>query len=127
MERIRNDYCWNLLKDWQEAQKMGLVRIQDFLSDRSDRDLRYLIELALNNCFPLQFVCVKTNSEKYIMVDSLMRKFLQFINNEIPVTVTDERKKFFAEFSIEEQNKILEAEVNSVWISTEQIGQIVSL
>lgn len=63
----------------------------------------------------------------YIIVDILMKKFLQFINNEIPVTATDERQIFFQELSVEEQNKILQAEVNSVWISTEQIEQIISL
>ncbi len=127
MKRIRNDYCWNLLKDWVEAQKKDFIKIQDSLNNRNDIGLKNLIELALNNCFPLQFICVKTNNEMYIIVDVLMKKFLQFINNEIPVTATDERKIFFQELSVEEQNKILQAEVNSVWISTEQIEQIISL
>lgn len=116
MERIRNDYCWNIVKDWQKAQEMGLVKIQHIMDNSSDSCLRNLIELTLNNCFPLQFVCVKTDNEKYIVVDSKMKKFLQFINNETPINVTEEREMFFKELSIEDQNKILAAEVNSVWI-----------
>ena len=120
MERIRNDYCWNIVKDWQKAQEMGLVKIQHIMDNSSDSCLRNLIELTLNNCFPLQFVCVKTDNEKYIVVDSKMKKFLQFINNETPINVTEEREMFFKELSIEDQNKILAAEVNSVWIKNLQ-------
>lgn len=117
MERIGNDYCWNTVKDWREAQKMGFVNLRDFLSGSSEENLRSLVELALNNCFPLQMVCIGTSGEKYIMASSLMRKFLQFINNEIPMICTDKKKMFFEELPEEEQNKILEAQMDSVWIN----------
>lgn len=40
MKRIRNDYCWNLLKDWVEAQKKDFIKIQDSLNNRNDIGLK---------------------------------------------------------------------------------------
>lgn len=118
MERIENNYCWNTVKDWREAQKMGFVKPRDLLNGSSEENLRSLVELALNDCFPLQMVCIGASGEKYIMVNSLMRKFMLFIDNEIPMVGPDKRKMFFEEFPEQKQNQILGAQMNSIWINT---------
>ncbi len=72
--------------------------------------------MAVNNCFPLQIVCVGIKENKYVMVDSLLKKFLSFTNNEIPIIDKVKGEIFFEELSKEKQNSILETKINSVWI-----------
>lgn len=120
MTKVQNRYCWDTVKDWKEAQEMGFTKKSSFLKGSNREKLKAIVDMAGNNCFPLQIVCIIKDKDKYILADDLLDEFLCFINNEIPVLDNNKKEIFFHQLPKEKQKQILEAEVNSVWINMGQ-------
>ena len=49
---------------------MGLVGMHDFLQGNEDEKLLEMIELAVNDCLPLQIMCIKTIAQCFMMQKS---------------------------------------------------------
>lgn len=116
MNRVENNYSWNTIEDWIKAQEMGLVEIGANPQKDENYKMENLINMAEQNCFPLQMVCYQRGDKKYLALDPLMKKFWHFVHNEISVLVNSKKEHYFKDFPVEKQDKILRAAINSVWI-----------
>ena len=116
MNRMENNYSWNTIEDWMKAQEMGLVDLESKSQKKQNLKMENLINMAEQNCFPLQIVCYRQGDKKYLAMDPLMKKFWQFVYNKTSFAVDSKKEYYFKDFSVEKQDKILRAVINSVWI-----------
>ena len=118
MHRIENYYKWKTLKHWKVAIEAGAVRVkiietikpEDFLLEKA-------IELLENNCFPVTIICYQ-NEEKQreIWLTSLWTEIFDFLENGRRVR-RDGKETGFAEMEADEQNAVLNARIESIWIA----------
>lgn len=103
-----------------EAKKCGFVNIQqaDLHMEviETDKCLLKLMEMAEHDCFPVAVVCLKKIDGYVLILDKLIYRLFQFLNNEIFLEGEDKEKIFFADFDSNRKNSILNAQIYSVWI-----------
>lgn len=121
MRRLRNYYCWNTIEDWMGAQKCGLVKLQQadwpVKVSETDKCLLKLLELAEYDCFPEAIVCLKKKEGYVLLLNHLVYRLFQFLNDEISLEGEGGEKVVFAEFGSRRKSAVLKAEIHSVWIA----------
>lgn len=117
MEKMKNIYCWHYLKDWMEAQKMGIIHVIE-AEQKGDGMFRWeqLIHMIHEDCFPQCFLCFRQCNENYLMLTKEQKKVFDFIKNEVLLQEKKGEQHLFSDFPAEFRSKILNAQVDSIWI-----------
>lgn len=121
MRRMHNYYGWETIEDWVKAQNYGLVRLQEIKihenMQENDIYLKKLLEMAECDCFPMSVACMEKGEDYFLVLDSLLYRFFQFLNNNISIEGDEERQFFFEDLIGNKKNRILKAQIHSVWIA----------
>lgn len=121
MRRMHNYYGWETIEDWVKAQNYGLVRLQEIKihenMQENDIYLKKLLEMAECDCFPMSVACMEKGEDYFLVLDSLLYRFFQFLNNNISIEGDEERQIFFEDLIGNKKNRILKAQIHSVWIA----------
>ncbi len=115
MERIENRYCLHSINDWLLAQDQGLVK----KIKREQDSLENILELAGCDCLPMSVVCARHNGNNYMLADEQWDKLFRFLKNEIVIYDGEHRSIHFRDLPSFKQQRILEAQVCSVWVSVD--------
>lgn len=117
MERIKNIYCWDCLRDWFEAENMGIVYVKEIKEmGESMFGWKQLLQMMYENCFPQCFLCFRKNDENYLVLTKEQGNIMDFINDRVPMQEQEGTPQFFSDFPAEYRNRILNAQVDSIWI-----------
>lgn len=125
MEKINNIYCWNHLKDWAEAQNKGLVHVIG--TKQKGEGLfcwEQLIYMAQEDCFPQSLLCFRQGNDNYLILTKEQEMVFNFLRNEVLMRKKEGVAYLFSDFSTEFRNKILNAQVDSIWIKLEKIESV---
>ena len=117
MEKIRNIYCWNHLCDWIEAQKVEMIHVVE--SERNGEGLfewEQLINMLYENCFPQSLLCFRKGEENYLILTREQKKIFDFFQNKALLKKKDGTQCLFFDYPAEFRNRILNAQVDSIWI-----------
>lgn len=121
MRRMHNYYGWETIEDWVKAQNYGLVRLQEIKihenMQENDIYLKKLLEMAECDCFPMSVACIEKGEDYFLVLDSLLYRFFQFLNNNISIEGDEERQIFFEDLTGNKKSRILKAQIHSVWIA----------
>ncbi len=117
MERIKNIYFWNCLNDWVKALNMEMVHmIEAGAMGEGIFGWEQLIDMLYQNCFPQSLLCFRQADKNYLILTREQKKIFEFLKNEIVLQRKDGLQYLFSDFSTEFRNKVLNAQVDSVWI-----------
>ena len=120
MEKIKNIYCWNHLNDWIEAQRVGMVHVVE--SERNGEGLfegEQLINMIYENCFPQSFLCLRKGDENCLVLTREQKRVFDFFQNKALLKKKDGTQCLFSDYPAEFRNRILNAQVDSIWIRLE--------
>ena len=121
MERIKNIYCWDCLRDWNEAQNMGIVRMIEMKQGgESMFGWKQLIHMMYEDCFPQCFLCFRKNNENYLVLTKEQKTIVDFIKNKVLLQEREGTQYLFTDFPAEYRNRILDAHVDSIWIRLDE-------
>lgn len=118
MHRIENRYKWKTLKHWKTAVEAEAVQVK-IIEETGIEDslLEKAIALLENNCFPVTMICCqKEKRQKEIWMTPLWAEIFDFLGNRRCI-VKDGGKLSFTEMEAEEQHAILNARIESIWIT----------
>lgn len=121
MEKIRNIYCWNHLRDWMEAQNTGMVYIVE-AKQHEEGLFRWeqLIRMIYEDCFPQSFLCFRKGKENYLVLTKEQKRIFKFLQNEIMLQKEEGTQYLFSDYPTEFRNRILNARVDSIWIRLDE-------
>lgn len=118
MHRIENHYKWKTLKHWKRATEAGAVQVKIIEETGIEESLfEKAIELLENNCFPVTIICCQNEArQREIWMTSLWREIFNFLGNRRCIK-RDGKEIGFTEMEADEQNAILNAWIESIWIA----------
>ncbi len=119
MERIKNIYCWDSLRDWYDAQNMGIVHIKAIQEKGGMFEWKQLLHMMYADCFPQCFLCLRKNNENYLLLTKEQGDMIDFISDRMPIQ-QEGTSCFFSEFPAEYRSKVLNAQVDSIWIRLDE-------
>lgn len=120
MERIRNIYCWNCFRQWIEAQDKGTVHIKAIgRMEYGIFEWEQLLDMIYQNCFPQSLLCFRKNNENYLILTGEQTTLFKFLKNEIPMQRKDGTQCLFSDFPNDFRQKVLNAQVDSIWIQVQ--------
>lgn len=118
MHRTENYYKWQKLKHWKTAIEAETVQIKIIEGIKIEDTLfEKAIEMLENNCFPITIICCRNeDSQREIWMTSLWVAIFNFLENRRCIR-RDGKEINFAEMGADEQNAILNAWIESIWIT----------
>lgn len=117
MEKIGNIYCWNYLNDWMEAQRTGMVHIVEVRQcGTSIFPWEQLVHMLYEDCFPESFLCFRKRNENYLIVTNEQREIFNFIEGKRILQEKEGVQYRFPDCPAEFRSRILNAQVDSIWI-----------
>lgn len=118
MHRTENYYKWKMLKHWKKAIEAGAVQIKIIEEIRiEDSLLEKAIGMLENNCFPITIICCQNEDrQREIWMTSLWVAIFNFLGNRRCIR-RDGKEINFTGMGADEQNAILNAWIESIWIA----------